>query len=157
MYLNANIVLLAVVIVLSIIAFYKGKSVLFSIIVSFYPAAIIYKAFPYTEKFIFFKDGGQQIFLSHVILFLIVFIPILFASMRIVHGGENRYGFWGIIDSVLLSLSVVALTIVLTSHVIPAKDIYSLSSATEDFFRSDLGYFLSVLCPVGVVYWLSRH
>lgn len=154
--LLSNITLIAVIAILAILAFYRGKGLLFSIIISFYPALVIYKAFPYTERFIFFKDTAQQIYLSHLLVFFVFFLVIYFAVRRLTHGDGTAPGIGGAIDAILLSLGVTLLTLVLTFHILPSRDIYNLSAKLENFFTSDMGYFVGVTAPMALVYYMSR-
>lgn len=150
-----NLALIIAFVVLAIIAYYKGRGMLFGIITAFYPAMIIYKAFPYTERLVFVKDTALQIYLSHLVIFLIFFLPIFFAVRRISHAGGTRQGTKGIVDSLLLSASVVSLSVVLTFRVLPERDIYHLTSNLLTFFNSEVGYFVVLALPLCVIYYLS--
>lgn len=152
-----NITLIAVIAFLTLLAYYKGRSVLFCVISSFYPAIVVYKAFPYTEKAILFTKNKDQIFFSHVGLFLVIFFLIYFIMIRITHANSYMGGMSGFFDSILLSVSVTALTIILSLHILPRHDIYNLSGSVEKFFTSEFGYFLSLVVPLAVVYHLSKR
>lgn len=149
-----NIAFFVVVALLAALAFYKGREILFTAIVSFYPAAIIYQSFPYKQKFMFLNDN----FYSHALIFAVFFLLIFFVTKTIVHGGGmRRMGFGGVVESVLLSLSVVLLVILLCFKVLPAKDVFDLTKDIQGFLTSSLGYFISALLPLGVVYWITRN
>ncbi len=152
-----NIVLLIVFAVIAIFAFYKGKGIIFGVITSFYPAIVVYKAFPYIDNVIFFKDTSLQIFLSHLLVFFVIFVPIFFAVQRITHTSGGRGGISGLIDAALLAVSVIGLSLVLSLHILPARDIYNLTSSMLKFFNSELGYFLSLVVPLGVIFHMSRR
>ncbi|MEN9649546.1 MAG: hypothetical protein RL094_513 [Candidatus Parcubacteria bacterium] len=152
-----NIALFAVIACLSLLAYYRGTSILFCLISSFYPAIVIYKAFPYTENFIFFKKTSSEVFLSHAALFVLIFIGIYFIMRRITHADAIMGGVSGVLDAVLLAVSITALTLVLSLHILPSRDIYNLSGTIEKFFRSDMGYFLSLLLPLGVMFHISKR
>lgn len=152
-----NIVILAVFAIVAIFAYYKGKEMIFSIIASFYPAIVIYKAFPYIDSVIFFKETALQVFLSHLLVFAVIFIPIFFAVQRVMYASGGGKGIWGVLDAVFLSISIISLSIVLTLHILPARDIYNLTSGALKFFNSPLGYFLSLAIPLGVIYHVSKR
>ena len=153
----ANFVLIIVFAILGIFAFYKGKRFLFGVITSFYPAIVVYKAFPYIENVIFFNDTKLQIFLSHLLVFFIIFLPIFFAVQRVTHSAGSRGGLVGVVDAILLAVSIIGLSLVLSLHILPARDIYNLTSSLLKFFNSELGYFLSLAVPLGVIYHLSKR
>ncbi len=151
-----NIALIIVLILLGILAFYKGRGVLFCIISSFYPSIILYQLFPYKKNFIFFTSTKDQLFISHALIFLVFFLLSYFIMNRTTHASSLIRGVSGLIDALLLSVSITALTVVLCLHVLPTRDIFNLSGSVERFFISDLGYFLSLLVPMAVVYHLSK-
>jgi hypothetical protein len=153
--ISFNIALLITVALLTILTFYKGKSVLFSLIVSFYPAVLFYTTFPYKEKFVLFKDTSLHVFYSHALIFAVFFLLSFFVARRIVHSDGTRSGFVGFLDALFLSISVVLLTVQLSFHVLPYRNIYSLGSQFQSFFISPLGSFVSVLIPVVVLYWMT--
>lgn len=150
-----NLTLIIVVAILTALSFYKGKSTLFSLILSFYPAAIMYASFPYKAKFIFFNANNSQIFYSHALIFLVFFTLSFLVSRRIVFSTGTRAGIIGFIDALFLSIAVVVLTVALTFHVLPYKDIYNLSTQFQNFFSSSSGYFVSILGPVVVLYAMT--
>jgi hypothetical protein len=153
--ISFNITLLVVIAILTALSFYKGKSTLFSLIVSFYPAAILYASFPYKEKFILFKDTNQHIFYSHAIIFAVFFALSFLIARRIVHSDGTRAGFVGFLDALFLSISVVILTLTLCFHTLPYRDIYNLGAQFQNFFSSSLGYFVSAFIPLVVLFWMT--
>lgn len=153
--ISFNITLAITIALLTALSFYKGKGTLFSIIVSFYPAAIFYSAFPYKSKFIFFNDSSIQVFYSHALMFGVFFALSFFVARRIVHSDGTRSGFVGFLDALFLSISVVLLTVALSFHVLPYRDIYGLGAQFQNFFSGSLGYFISVLMPMVVLYWMT--
>lgn len=157
-YVSAlNITLIAVILLLTVISFYKGRALLYSIILAFFPAAILYAAFPYKKEFIFFKDTTEQLFYSNLVIFLVFFILAFFGAVRIIHSDSIRSGIHGFIDSLVLSISVVLLTTALTFHILPYKDIYNLGTFVQGFLSGKLGYFFSMLIPVITIYWMTRR
>ncbi|HEY1037542.1 MAG TPA: hypothetical protein VGE62_03070 [Candidatus Paceibacterota bacterium] len=153
--LTLNIALLVVIALLTGLSFYKGKTVLFSLIVSFYPAAALYASFPYKKNFIFMDDNAAQVFYSHAIIFAAFFALSFFVARRIVHSDGNRSGVVGFVDALALSVSVVLLSTALTYHVLPYRDVYGLSKALQTFLSGNLGYFVSMSVPVAVIFWMT--
>ena len=152
-----NIALIVVVAVLTALSYYKGKRTLFAIIVSFYPAAALYAAFPWKSQFMFFGGGADQIFYSHALIFGVFFVLAFLTASRIVHSEGSHIGISGFMEALLLSVSVVLLTVALSFHILPSKDIYDLSASIQNFFTRDVGYFVSMVVPMAVVYWMARR
>ncbi len=150
-----NIALIAVIALLTAFSFYKGKVTLFSLIVSFYPAAALYASFPWKSTFILMNDNANQIFYSHALIFAVFFILSFFVARRIVHSDGNRAGVVGFVDALALSVSVVLLTVALTLHILPYKDIFGLSKSLQTFLSGSSGYFVSIAVPVAVLYWMT--
>ncbi len=154
---SLNVTLIIVVLLLTVISFYRGRSILYSIILAYFPAAILYASFPYKQQFIFFKGGADELFYSNLLIFLGFFCIAFLGTIRIVHGGGTRTGLHGFIDSLVLSISVVLLTTALTFHILPYRDIYHLGSFVQTFLSSKMGYFVSMLVPVITIYWMTRR
>lgn len=152
-----NITLITVVLLLTVISFYRGRSILYSIILAFFPAAVLYAAFPFKQQMLFFKDGSDQLFYSNLIIFFGFFALAFFGAVRVIHSENTRSGLAGFIDSLVLSVSVVLLTTALTFHILPYKDIYHLGSYVQSFLSSTNGYFVSMLIPVVTIYWMTRR
>lgn len=152
-----NLTLIVVVLLLTAISFYRGRSILYSIILAFFPAAILYAAFPFKEQILFFKDSSDQLFYSNLLVFVGFFALAFFGAVRIIHSEYTRSGFSGFIDALVLSISVVLLTTALTFHILPYKDIFHLGSYVQGFLSSKNGYFISMLVPVVTIYWMTRR
>lgn len=153
--ISFNITLVIVIAVLTALTFYKGKGLLFSLLVSFYPASIMYASFPYKAKFLFSTTSAQNTFYSHLGIFAVFFILSFLVARRIVHSDGTRGGFIGFLDALLLSASVVVLTVALTFHILPYRDIYSLGAQFQNFFSGSLGYFVSIVSPMAVLYYMT--
>jgi len=152
-----NITLVVLIAILTALSYFKGKRLLFALIVSFYPAAALYIAFPYKDNFIFMKDNAMQVFYSHMAIFAVFFVIIGFATYRITHADGIHSGLAGFFEALALSASITLLIIALSFHVLPYRDIFGLSSDVQNFFISGLGYFVSVLVPIGVIAWFTRR
>lgn len=154
---SLNLTLIAVVLILTAISFYRGRSILYSIILAFFPAAALYAAFPFKQQMLFFRGNTDQLFYSNLIIFLGFFVLAFFGAVKIVHNEYTRSGLHGFIDALVLSISVVLLTTALTFHILPYRDIYHLGSYFQSFLSSKNGYFVSMLIPVVTIYWMTRR
>ena len=157
--LNFNIALIATLVVLVALTFYKGRGLMYSLIIAFYPTAVIFSAIPaqYLTKLTFVKDTAFHVYLSEAFIFLIIFALVFLVTRRLSHYEGARGGIGGFIDALLLSVSVILLVMTVTFHILPARDIYSLTADIRDFFTSDLGHFVCVLAPIVVLLTMTRR
>ncbi|MEI6553120.1 MAG: hypothetical protein WCO09_00975 [bacterium] len=155
--LNFNIALIVTLVALVGLTFYKGRGVMYSLIIAFYPTAVIFSAFPYLQNVIIMKDTAFHIYLSQAFVFLVIFALVFLVTRRLSHYEGARGGVAGFIDALLLSVSVMLLVMTVTFHILPARDIYSLTADIRAFFTSDLGHFVCVLAPIVVLLTMTRR
>ncbi len=154
---HLNIILLITLALLTALSYFRGKRTLFALIVSFYPASILYVAFPYKEKFLFSTANSLNLFYSHALIYIVFFVLSYFVANRIIHADGTHSGVGGFIEALLLSASVVLLTTALAFHILPYRDIYNLGAELQGFLSGNLGYFVSVIAPMAVVYWMTNR
>lgn len=154
-YLALYIVLLTFI----LLSFLRGKHVLFNIIVMIYPTAIIYKALieAGAGKMLNELNFGASDFSMHLILFLIVLIPVYIALFRIANSFRLGHSLKGAVESIVLSVGIVLLTIGVCFHILPDTDVFNLSKPFETFFQSNLGYLICVAVPMVSVFLLSKR
>ncbi len=151
--------LLIVLFVFILLSFLRGKHILFNIILMTYPTAIIYKALV--------GYGGDGLikglsfvgsaYIAHVVLFVLILIPVYISMYRIVNEFKLHHNFKGALESALLSVGIVLITIGVCFHILPDTDIFSLARKTERFFQSDLGYLICMIVPMISVFLLSKR
>src|SRR4051812_30780719 len=85
--LSLDIVVLIVgFIVLVVYGFYFGKSKLLACVLSFYPAVLLYNAFPYFANVTIWHENSLQTTISHGVVFLVFFILTNIALFTVLHG-----------------------------------------------------------------------
>jgi len=83
--LSSDLVFLATLFVLIYICvIYFSRTRIISLIISFYPASLLYKLFPYTDKLLL-MEGNIGIFLNKLIIFLVFYIITNIALSRFFH------------------------------------------------------------------------
>lgn len=153
-----NIALISTLVVLVGLTFYKGRGVMYSLIIAFYPTAVIFDSFRiYLNKVIIAKDTAMHMYLSQAFVFLIIFSLVFLVTRRLSHYEGARSGVSGFIDALLLSVSVILLVMTITFHILPATDIYSLTADIRDFFKSGIGQLVCVLAPIIVLLTMTRR
>lgn len=151
--------LYVVLLVFILLSFLRGKHVLFNIIIMAYPTAVIYKALLEVGagKMLDDLNFGASIFTMHLILFLIVLVPVYIALFRITNSFRLGHSLKGAVESVVLSIGIVLLTIGVCFHILPDTDVFNLSKGFESFFQSDLGFLICVALPMVSVFLLSKR
>lgn len=151
--------LYVVLFIFVILSFLRGKHVLFNIILMVYPTALIYTAVLGAGGGRWLRDInlGTGMFTSHLILFLIILCPVYISMMRITSSFHLGHSLKGVVESVVLSLGIVLLTIGVCFHILPDTDVFNLSRPFESFFQSDLGYLVCVIVPMISVFLLSKR
>jgi hypothetical protein len=154
-----NIALIATLVVLVILTFYKGRGIMYSIIIAFYPTAVIYASIPavYLTMITAVKDTSFHIYLSLAFVFLVIFALVFLVTRRLSHYEGARGGIAGFVDALLLSVSVILLVMTITFHVLPARDIFSLTTDIRAFFTSGIGHLVCVLAPIVVLLTMTRR
>ena len=153
-----NIALIVTLVVLVGLTFYKGRGLMYSLIIAFYPTAVIFDSFrPYLAKVIIAKDTAFHMYLSQALVFLVIFALVFLVTRRLSHYEGARSGIASFIDALLLSASIILLVMTITFHILPATDIYSLTADIRDFFKSGLGYLVCVLAPIVVLLTMTRQ
>ena len=154
-YLALYIVLLTFI----LLSFVRGKHILFNIILMTYPTAIIYKAIlEYTgSDFLYKMNFGVSTFTMHTALFIVVLIPVYISMMRIVNDFRLYHSLKGVLESIILSVGIVLLTIGVCFHILPDKDVFNLDKGFELFFQSNLGYLVCMIVPMISVFLLSKR
>ena len=152
-YLTLYIVLL----VLILLSFLRGKDHLFKIIIMVYPTIVIYKSVVeyFTSKKV---DAlfGTNVFINNLVLFLLILVPVYIVMMRMIETFRVHRNLRGVLESVLLSLGIVLLTIGVCFHILPDKDVFNLDQPFEVFFQSNLGYLTCMIVPMLSVFLMSK-
>ena len=153
-----NIALIATLVLLVILTFYKGRGLMYSLIIAFYPTALIFNSLsPYKQKMIFIKDTAFHIYLSNALIFFVIFAIVFLVARGLGHYDGSRGGIGGFVDALLLSSSIILLVMTTTFHILPATNIYNLTADLRAFFISDLGYSVCVFSPIVVLLMMTRR
>lgn len=136
-----NLTLGIVIVVMTLLAFFKGRKILYVLLISFFPAVMLYQAFTIWQPIrSILPDGffGDN-FNYRLGLFLLVYFFIFFIIQRIIGYEIRRKGLHKILDSVFLSLGLVSESFILIFQTLSLPDFYHLSSPIEGFLASPSG------------------
>ncbi len=154
-YLALYIVLITFI----LLSFLRGKHVLFNIIIMAYPTIIIYNALIDIGANKILKDlnFGTSPFMMNLVLFLVVLIPVYISMFRITNSFRLGHSLKGAVESIVLSVGIVLLTIGICFHILPDTDVFNLTKPFETFFQSDIGYVVCFIVPMFSVFLLSKR
>lgn len=145
--------LIAVFIVIFAVAFFIGRSSLVSLILSFYPATLLYKTFPFTSKAIFLKGDLPETF-NKIGLFLLFLVPITIIISRYIFSvsdygrGNTNLRLFG------LSLSFLILVVFFSYNVVNYDSLHNYSSQIDAIFSITESQFYWNLAPIALLAFL---
>src|SRR5262245_14971416 len=102
------IVIFILFVLVAAYGFYRSKGKLISLILSFYPAILLFLNFPYTNSLLIFNKTASQIFISKCIIFLIFLVPIHLILNRIISSTYD-YGTSRLTQIAVLAICVLIL------------------------------------------------
>ncbi|MEI8061770.1 MAG: hypothetical protein WCG97_00530 [bacterium] len=153
-----NLTLGIVIVVMTLLAFFKGRKILYSLMLSFFPAVMMYQAFTHWGIFVdaFPKGFFEGSSTNRVGFFLVVYIFMFYIIQRLIGYEISRRGLHKILDSVFLSLGLVAESLVLIFQTLGLPDFYHLSSSVEVFVASAAGTVIMLIVAVFALMYSSR-
>jgi hypothetical protein len=151
-----NVIVLASVFILSLLAYYKGSRILLTAIISFYPASMLYTSLPIKTKLLFLGTVGEQLFYSHALIFGILFLLIFLPVYRITGHESLGYGTAKWINAFLVGGSFVLALLALSFHILPTNNIFQIETGSiRTFWSSDWGYFTGIVAPLIAIWRIA--
>jgi hypothetical protein len=153
-----NLTLGIVILVMTLLAFFKGRKILYVLLISFFPAVMLYQAFTKWQPVTSILPDGffSDTFNYRLGLFAIIYIFIFFIIQRVVGYEISRKGIHKILDSVLLSLGLVAESCILIFQILSLPDFYHLSSPVVLFLASASGTVILLIIALFSLLYSSR-
>lgn len=131
-------------------SFYAGRGSIISAIISFYPASLLYKTFPFLDKVIFLT-GDKLIVFNKIGLFLLFLIPITIIVNRFIFsvsgygGGENMLRLAG------LALAFLILVILFSYTTVNYDVFHNFSASFDSLFGVEERQFYWILAPLALL------
>jgi len=153
-----NLTLGIVILVMTLLAFYRGRKVLYVMLISFFPAVMLYQAFTHWHPVTSVLPAGffSDTFNYRLGLFTIIYIFIFYIIQRIVGYEISRKGVHKALDSVFLSLGLVSESCILIFQTLALPDFYHLSSPIEVFLASASGTVIMLIVALFSLLYSSR-
>ncbi len=132
------------------LSYYFGRGFIVSLIVSFYPATILFKLFPFMEK-VLFLSGEKLLLLNKMGLFLVFLIPITIIVNRFMFTagdystGENMLRLAG------LSLAFLLIIVLFSYSTVNYDLFHNYSSQIDGLFSGSGREFYWVLAPIALL------
>ncbi len=138
-----------VFVIFFIYAIYFGKGRVVSLVLSYYPATVLYRSIPFPAKLIFLQ-GEKLILLNKVGIFLILLISLnIILHKYIFIGGDGGSG--SFLASAGFALAVLILVLLFSFTTISLAPIHSFSGSVDVLFADDLRVFLWNLAPIALL------
>lgn len=142
-------------VILSAVILWRKNRMFISMTIAFYPAAVLYAAFPYTDQIIV-ASSPMAAFINEVLLLIVFIILLYFVIDRFTtrHTGASS-GSAGMMTAVLLALSIIIEIALVVVYLIPADDVIPLSSIATRFMGEQYAFFW-MLVPPALLYIVSK-
>jgi hypothetical protein len=145
--LTFDIVALAIVfLVLFLFGMYFGKAHLTSLVISFYPAMLLYDRLPFMDSLVFLK-GENLLALNHVVIFTIILVLCDIIVLRFIFA-ESKGGPIHFLHIAAGALALLVLLLVLTYTVINLDMLHDFSSTVDRLFMNHTYAFWWYLAPL---------
>lgn len=153
-----NLTLGIVILVMTLLAFYRGRKVLYVLLISFFPAVMLYQAFTHWHPITSMLPDGffTDTFNYRLSLFTIIYIFIFYIIQRIIGYEISRKGVHKILDSVFLALGLVSESFILIFQTLSLPDFYHLSTPIELFLASASGTVIMLIVALFSLLYSSR-
>jgi hypothetical protein len=149
LYGDASFLLIVFLIILGI-AYYFGRGFIVSLIISFYPATILFKLFPFMDKAIF-ADGAKLLLLNKLGLFLLFLIPITIIVNRFMFSAGDYSGGENILRLAGLSLAFLVVLVLFSYNTVNYDVFHNYSSQIDSIFGASGREFYWVLAPIALL------
>lgn len=145
--------ILALFIVILGMAFFIGRSSLVALILSFYPASLLYKTFPFASKAIFLKGPSLETF-NKIGLFLLFLIPIAIIVSRYIFSMTDYGREGGSLRLFGLSISFLILVVFFSYNVVNYDVLHNFSPQIDAVFNISESQFYWNLAPIVLLAFL---
>lgn len=149
--ITGDMAFLGVVFILLIgLSYYFGRGFIVSLIVSFYPASILFRLFPFMEKVIFVSEG-RLLVLNQIAVFLLFLIPITIIINRFIFTASDYSGGENILRLAGLSLAFLIIIVLFSYNTVNYDIFHNYSSQIDSIFDFPAREFYWMLAPLALL------
>lgn len=135
------------------IAYFIGRSSLISLILSFYPATLLFKTFPFISKVIFLKGDVLET-LNKVGLFLLFLIPITIIVRRFIFSLSDYTKGEGLLRLFGLSIAFLILVVFFSYNVVNYDVFHDFEPQIDTIFTITDSQFYWNIAPIALLAFL---
>ena len=142
--------LIAAFVVILGLAFFIGRSSLIALILSFYPASLLYKTFPFASKAIFLK-GDMLITFNKIGLFLLFLVPITIIIGRFIFSASDYGRGDGTLRLFGLSIAFLILVVFFSYNVVNYDVFHNFGPQIDAIFTITDSQFYWNIAPMALL------
>ncbi|MBA3733027.1 hypothetical protein H0W91_01490 [Patescibacteria group bacterium] len=128
-------------------AMYFGKGRIVSVMLAFYPAALLYNNFPFLNKLLFLH-GASLVTLNKVLIFLIFLLPLNIIINKYIFVPLEFSGGTGMLRTAGFALASLVLFVLFTYTVVNLDTIHNFSPTIDALFKGSDRIFYANLIPL---------
>lgn len=142
--------LIALFLVILGLAFFIGRSSLIALILSFYPASLLYKTFPFASKAIFLK-GDMLLTFNKLGLFLLFLIPITIIIGKFIFSASEYGRGDGNLRLFGLSIAFLILVVFFSYNVVSYDVFHNYGAQIDTIFTITDSQFYWNVAPIALL------
>jgi hypothetical protein len=135
---------------------YFGKRRAVAAILSLYVAFNIYINFAYINSVTFLNTTGDQITISHLIIFGLITLLCFYIISSYIGTDFSFSKSHRLISALLLSVSITILLLLVAYYLIPIFRLYNFSPQIDSLFRGGTALFWWLMAPLAALLITSR-
>lgn len=149
------VVILALIGLASAYAFIMGKRPAISLILSFYPAALIFRYLPFFKEYTASNPADASGALIQAGIFLLILVPIHFILNQCISAESAYSHVRKIFESVILGGVTAGLAILTSYQIVNLKSLYNFAGGVDALFASTY-LFYWLLLPFAVLFFIRK-
>lgn len=149
------VVIAALTAVFASVGLFFGKDRLVALILTFYPAGLIFTHFPYFSKYTQPKIYAFQNSLIALGIFLIIFIVVYFIIRNFVSSDFSFSSIKKVVEAGVLGLAASSLAILFSYNVVNLSKLYNFSSGIDRLFDGS-ALFWWLLAPFVILFIFKK-
>src|SRR5258708_4907436 len=145
---SSDVVVILVLVALgSAYAFLRGKRKAVSLILSFYPAVVIFRYLPFFKQYLANNQISAPEVLTQVVIFLVILIPIHLVLNRLIATEFSFSGIKKIIELLAFGVATSILAVFFSYQIVNMRSVYNFGGGIDILFSGNL-LFLWVVLPL---------
>jgi hypothetical protein len=155
---SADFIILAIVFgALFVYGFYFGKDRIIAFIFSLYAAFVLYSYFPYVRQLSLFNRSNEQLVLSQLLIFAVLFFFALSVMKHLVIADFPYARTRKLLELSILSVSAIVLLAVLVYHIVPVERLHNFSGVFDTLFAQTRYVFWWLAAPLVAIFFVTRR